>query len=465
MITFPDGFLWGAATSHFQIEGNPVEIANRSSDWAEWTVADGRIADSTTADQACQFYSRYSSDLEILKELNLNSFRISINWPAICPESSPASQPLLVDIEQVEHYRRLLTEIKAKGIKTFVTLFHFCLPKRLSDKGGWLSKDTVEEFVRLAGYLAREYKGLVDYWITLNEPLAYTYQGYLAGEWPPGLKHAYPEAFLSIRRMLEAHAGAYHAIHAEDSKAKVSYTLHWRPFMARRKTSPADLMVQHLRNSVFNHLFPKAVHSGRIRLPFVFMWDKRLQELTSPIAGLKDSIDYLAINYYTRDVCEFSFEPPFDLFGVKSVKREIEVDAMGWESYPEGLYDVLTNGVKPYRFDSKGRDLPVIVTENGYAAVFPADMTEGDWSLADDARVNYLKAHVLAMHAAIKAGANVKGYLHWSLLDNFEWAEGLRIRFGLVRIAFPTQIRTLRKSALVFADIALRNGLEENNAG
>jgi beta-glucosidase len=463
MKSFPEGFLWGAATSHFQVEGNPAEIAPRSSDWAVWTAGDGRIADSSTADQACEFFTRYPDDIDLLAKLNLNAFRISLNWPTLCPQASKPGEPFAVDKAQVEHYRKLLTAIKAKGIKTFVTLFHFCLPRRLADQGGWLNPETAQEFGRFAQFLAREYKGLVDYWMTINEPLAYVYQGYVAGVWPPGLKHSYPEAFQCVRNMLVGHAAAYHAIHSEDASASVSYTMHWRPFIARNKFNPADLMVQHMRNAIFNHLFPRAVQTGTLSFPFPCNFFSHVKDLVGPIPGLKDSIDFLAINYYTRDLCKFDMGNGFDLFGV-TVAPEIEPNAMGWETYPQGLYDLLVSEIPPYHFDSKGRERPIIITENGYASAFPADLAEGDWSLEDEQRVQYLHLHLLAIHRAICAGVNVKGYLHWALLDNFEWAEGLRIRFGLVRVAFPTQERTLRKSALVYADIARCNAIDSVNA-
>ena len=461
MIIFPEGFLWGAATSHFQVEGNPAEISTRCSDWAAWTGSDGRIADRTTADQACEFFTRYPADLDLLSQLNLNAFRISFNWPAICPEASSPTSVLAVNYEQVEYYRKLLSDIKARGIKTFATLFHFCLPRRLAEAGGWINPATAKEFGRLAQFLAREYKGLVDYWVTINEPLAYAYQGYVAGVWPPGLKNSYPEAFMCVRNMLEGHARAYEAIHAEDADAKVSYTMHWRHFVARTTISPTDQVARYLRNAVFNHLFPKAIQTGSIAFPFPLNLQDYIRRLSGPIVGLKDSMDYLAINYYTRDVCEFVYAPPFNLFGAKSVREDIELNGMGWETYPDGLYKCLSEEIKPYRFSSKGEERPIIITENGYASVFSANMTDGDWSLDDEPRIRYLHSHLLAIHRAIKNGIKVQGYLHWALLDNFEWAEGLCMRFGLIRVAFPTQERALRKSAIFYSKIAARNGIDD----
>lgn len=463
MLRFPDQFLWGAATSHFQIEGNPLEIASRSSDWSNWTFDNGHIADRTTADQACEFYKRYAADLDLLSKLNLNAFRFSINWAAICPETSSHTTPLTLNRQEVERYRELLTTLKAKGITTFATLFHFCLPKRLAQIGGWQSQTTVQEFVRLAELLAHEYKGLVDYWLTINEPLVYAYQGYVAGRWPPGLERAYEQAFLCVRHMLEAHALAYQAIHSQDSRAKVSYTMHWRPFHALNPWNPSDQAARHLRNRIFNHLFPTAVQTGTLTFPLPFKLQKFVQRISGPIVHLKDSIDYLAINYYTRDICQFRFKRPFDMFGVKALPKEQELDGMGWENYPHGLYELLTDGIKPYRLDSKLHQRPIIITENGWAGAFPADMQEGDWSLDDQPRIAYLLSHLMAIHKAISQGINVKGYLHWSLLDNFEWAEGLRTRFGLVRVAFPTQERRFRKSAEVYADIARLNAIDTNS--
>jgi beta-glucosidase len=460
MNKFPNDFLWGVATSHFQIEGNPIEISARSSDWAAWTVLDGHIADRTTADQACEFYSRYSTDLDLLSELNLNALRISLNWPAICPEPITGKNPLPVNRAELDRYFQILAKAKAKGIKTFVTLFHFCLPTWLAERGGWNNRVAIDEFRTFTELVVEEYKDLVDYWITLNEPLAYAYQSYIAGGWPPGLKHDFHFAFMSLRNMLEAHGAAYHVIHEADPNASVSFTTHWRPFMARNPLSPADQMVANYRNQVFNHIFPNACQTGSLEFPFPFTLAELVKKISGPVPNVKDTMDYLAINYYTRDICEFKVGFPIDLFGVRSDVAKKALDGMGWESYPDGLYHLLTNDLAKYKKDLSGRIRPIFITENGYADVFPADLSEGDWSIDDGERAKYLHQHVEAIHRAIKDGANVKGYLHWSLLDNFEWAEGLRMRFGLVRVAYPTQERRLRKSARVYAEIAKNNAID-----
>jgi beta-glucosidase len=197
-----------------------------------------------------------------------------------------------------------------------------------------------------------------------------------------------------------------------------------------------------------------------MEFPFPISLYKDVRHIAGPIPGLKGTVDYLAVNYYTRELSEFRWKWPFDIFGAQSMEHEFEVSCMGWENYPHGLYGLLTEDLAPFKNNPDGTAREIIITENGYAAAFPADLSEGDWSLVDDMRISYLTTHIEALHRAIKAGANVRGYLYWSLTDNFEWAEGLRPRFGLVRIAYPTQERTLRKSAEVYANIAKQNGID-----
>lgn len=463
VLQFPEGFLWGAATSHFQVEGHPVEIKSRLSDWSQWAAVAGNISDSTTADAACDFVSRYLDDIELLSGLNLGALRISLNWAVLCPDDESGNRTSLSP-EGVLYYKKLLGTLKERGITTFVTLFHFCLPNWLAAEGGWLGPRTAKEFGKFAEMVAVELGDYIDYWITINEPLPYAYQGYVEGSWPPGQKHHYVNAFQCVHNMLEGHALAYHAIHKVKPDAPVSFTNHWRPFIPCNRWNPLDHLVTHMRNRVFNHMFPHAIKTGHMHFPFPLRLRKAINELCKPIEGLKGTMDYSGVNYYTRDLSHHSFEAPFDVFGRSSRAANTEISCMGWESYPDGLYEVLTNELKQYTVRHDGKECPIIITENGFATLFPAHLVEGDWSLTDDYRIKYMISHLKAMHKAIKKGANVKGYLYWSLLDNFEWAEGLKARFGLVRVAFPTQERTLRKSAHVYAKIASSNALDNRTA-
>ncbi len=455
-LRFPEDFLWGVSTSAYQVEGHPAEARHRLSDWSRWAINHGNIVDGTTADAACEFYARYPDDLEICRSLGINCFRLSLNWPVLRPRRT---SNFSLDSRALAYYRKLLSDIKAAGMKTFVTLFHFCLPAWLADVGGWNNPLTLLEFERYAGAAAAELGDLVDYWLTLNEPLVYIYQGYINGIWPPGHQRNYLLAFKTIRRMLEGHAAAYRAIHQASPGAQVSYVIHWRPFAPRNKLNPLDQVVRFYRDRIFNHIFPHAVESGELTFPPPIGSEPPIKKISGPIDGLKGSVDYLAINYFTREICEFRPSWPPDIFGVQSDVCVLETTGMGWEVYPEGLYYLLTEDIAPYRFGGDGQERAIFITENGMADPYPAALSKGDWSIEDDNRVKYMVAHLVAIHRAIANGVNVKGYMHWSLIDNFEWSEGLRPRFGLVRVSYPTQERTLRKSAEVFSQIVQHNAL------
>lgn len=283
---FPENFLWGAATSHFQVEGHPEEIEKRLSDWAQWTAETGRIADRTTADQACEFYYRYEEDINLIRSLNLNAFRLSFNWPALMPDTGNGV-PRQLQKEPVEYYRRILNILKEHNIKVFATLFHFTLPDWLARDGGWNSPIAVQEFGRFSELIAAEFGDLVDYWITINEPLAYAYQGYVSGLWPPGVRGDYIAAFACVKKLLEAHAAAYDAIKGHDSQAQISYTLHWRPFQPKNPYNPLDSLVRYYRDYTFNHLFPNSVQTGEFSFPAPICWNKKIASISGPMSGLK----------------------------------------------------------------------------------------------------------------------------------------------------------------------------------
>ena len=455
ILKFPDGFLWGAATSHFQVEGHPKEIDGTLSDWSRWTKEEGRISDKSHADQACEFYFRFEEDLSLIKDLNLGAFRLSLNWPALLDEEGGGQ----LDREQVDYYKRVLSGLKENGVKTFVTLFHFCLPEALSRAGGWQNPATAEAFGRFSELVAKELDGLVDYWITINEPLAYVYQGFISGFWPPGKSHDYISAFTAMRNFLYGHSLAYDAL-KKFSSAPVSFTCHWRPFLPKNRFSPLDHMVRFYRDRIFNHLFPQAVDEGHLHFPQPLGLSREIRQLEGEIPGLKGKCDFLAINYYTRELSRFKMGWPIDIFGECSMENELAVSDMGWEIYPKGLYDLLVTETLPYQKNGDGTARPVVITENGYANLFPPEMADGDWSLSDEQRVSYLRLHLEQLYRAIKRGVDVRGYLYWSLLDNFEWAEGLSARFGLVRVSYPTQERLLRASARVYQEIARNNALQ-----
>lgn len=460
LFKFPDDFLWGTATSAFQVEGHPGEIEARSSDWSVWTQESGRIQDMTSADSACEFFYRYEKDIALCKSLNMNAFRLGLNWSALCPSRAYASS---FEPRALNYYRKILEHLKQEGMTTFVTLFHFCLPQWLADSGGWLNPATADAFEQYSKEAARQFGDLVDYWTTINEPMVYVYQGYVSGLWPPGEKQNYAHSFKALREILRGHALSYWAIKKICPEAQISVTKHWRPFSCRQWMNPFNQMARFLRDRCFNHVYLQAIEKGSLDFPFPLTVLKEIRDLCGPIEGLKGTLDYLAINYYAREICEFRWQWPFDFFGQESDYREFKTNDLGWEIWPEGLYFLLTEDLAPYRYDSSGNRRKIFITENGYASRYEANLDEGDWSLADRERSMYLVSHLMAVYRAIEDGANVHGYLHWSLLDNFEWAEGLSARFGLVRVSYPTQERNPRQSANVYAKIAGQNGLNQED--
>ncbi|HMO21848.1 MAG TPA: family 1 glycosylhydrolase [Candidatus Melainabacteria bacterium] len=461
IIKFPEDFLWGVSASHFQIEGYPTEVERRLSDWSRWTEEEGRILDGSNADRACEFHKRYLDDIELIGELNLKAYRTSLNWAALMPEGpGTVSRERQFAPGVVEYYRDLFSRLKERGIKVFVTLFHFCLPDWLAEEGGWTSPRVADEFETFADLARQHFGDLVDYWMTVNEPMAYIYQGYVAGNWPPGASQDYLGAFVAIRSMLTAHARAYHALKGGEDAVQVSFANHWRPFAPERKWSPLDLMVTHYRERVFNHIFPESIDEGALNIPAPLSGRKEFRALEGEIPGLKKSMDFLAVNYYTRELSRFDLSWPPDLFGTRSKRADYPVNGLGWEVYPEGFYRVLTSDINPYLIDSKGHNRPVFVTENGFATLFSPDLSAGDWSISDRERCDYLISHLVVLKKAIEAGVNIKGYLHWSLTDNFEWSEGLTPRFGLVRVSYEDQARKLRESAELYSKIAAANALE-----
>lgn len=457
VIEFPEGFLWGASVSHFQVEGNRSEIDRRLSDWSKWTEEHGKIEDGTNADSACEMASRYKEDIALLEELNLNAFRTSLNWAHLLPEPPTKNGERKFDSEAVKYYKDFLGHLKEKGFKVFLSLFHFCLPEWLAADGGWTNEVTAREFGEFAKLAKEHFNDQVDYWITINEPLVYAYHSYVTGNWPPGNHADYLSAFITVRNLLHGHALAYRELKGDKP---VGFSNHCTPFFPEKPWSPLDHMCSYYREQVVNHTFPKSIQAGRLVMPWPFSKQKEIVDLMDEIPYLKGSLDFLGVNYYSRELSRFEFKLPFDIFGSKSEYNQYPVNDLGWEVFPDGLLKVLSKDMKPYLERSDGSKIPVFITENGFCRKFDAQLTDGDWSLNDEDRCNYLISHLVVLKKALDRGVNVNGYIHWSLMDNFEWAEGLCARFGLYRVAFPNQVRTKRKSASIYADIASSNRLE-----
>jgi beta-glucosidase len=413
---FPDGFLWGAATSAHQVEGG----CDRN-DWWAWEEA-GRVRQRSGA--ACDHYHRFREDFDLARSLHHNAHRLSLEWSRIEPEEGRYSEA------EIGHYREVLRALVERGIEPVVTLLHFTLPRWLAERGGWEHPAIESLFERLVTRVVGEYRHLARRWITINEPVVAVYKGYLIGEWPPGVT-SYPRALMAVRRMLRTHVRAYHAIHAVQPEARVGIAQHMLELSICDPWSLRDRLSTQARDFLMNFLFLDALDTGALRVPGLF-WER---------LPMRRTLDFIGINYYTRDfVRNGGFDLPGLLGSACKLDHHQQVgkrSSLGWEVYPEGLGRFL------HRLKRFG--LPVLITENG--------ISTGD----DEDRWTFLVLHLWQVARAISDGVPVAGYLHWSLLDNFEWADGYDARFGLVGVDYATQRRTVRESARRLGEIMATN--------
>lgn len=378
---FPEGFLWGAATASYQVEGG---IEN--TDWAE-ASREGKVP---VCGRACDHYHKFEADFDLAKSLNHNATRISIEWARIEPEEGKFNE------EEIEHYRKVLEALRLRNIQPFVTLWHFTEPLWFSKSGGFLRKDSADIFARYCGFVVKRLGGETAFWMTINEPQIIFFDGYVKGKFPP-FKRSVITGLSVLGTMARAHKSAYKAIKAVAPKAKVGMATH---------------------NNFFdfgsNFLFMP------LSMFLSWFWNRRFLNMT---AGHHD---FIGLNHYFHTTLGWS---------PKNVVRS----DMGWEMHPESLYQCLME-LGRYK-------IPVYITENGLA------------DAEDSRRSSYIEGYLAKMHNAIKDGVDVRGYLHWSLMDNYEWAEGFTKRFGLIKINYETLERTVRPSARVYAEICRTNSL------
>jgi beta-glucosidase len=414
---FPGGFLWGASTSAYQVEGG-----NTYCDWYEWEAA----GNSQMCGEACGHYRLYPEDFAMAKELGHNAHRLGLEWSRL--EKTEG----VWDSAEWDHYKKALDKLLEFGIEPFLTLNHFTMPLWLSKKGSWLSDESPFFFARFAEKASRELGSRVKYWITINEPNILATLAYFWGQWPPCHKD-FSETQTVLINMLKGHALSYAAIKGSSSegvKPLVGVAKAVTAFHPCRRSSLQDRLAAHRRDRFHNHSFISSLLSGRVELA------GRKEKL--PGAG---TLDFIGLNYYFRQFIRndrpFSKDPFGEVCSTSHHPGSGAITDMGWEIYPRGLYEVVKSFSR-YR-------LPLFVTENGIA------------TRDDDTRKDYIKNHLLALLKAISEGSPVKGYLHWSLLDNFEWDSGYSKKFGLVEVDFDTQKRTIRDSARYYSQV-IRSG-------
>lgn len=412
-LKFPEGFLWGSATSSHQVEGGT------NNQWSQWEKENAeRLAieaktkwkpwqqenfpamfekENYISGLACDHYNRYEHDFDIAKELGHNAHRFSIEWSRIQPEEGK------FDEKEIEHYRKVLIALRERGLEPFVTLWHWTNPIWIEEKGGASSKQFAENFEKYTKRMAEEYGDLVKFWVTINEPMSVIPTCYLTGVWPPQKKNPFL-ALRTYKTLSDAHMKAYDAIHAIAPTANVGFANIVAFFEPNNSDSFLDKAIVKIAEYFSNKKFLKMT---------------------------KQKNDFLALQYY--------FHHKISFFKGRTNKNE-SVNDLNWEIYQEGIYHLL-KWMKEY-------NLPIYITENGLA------------DAGDEKRDGLIKNGLYWMHKAISEGVDVRGYFYWSLLDNFEWDKGFWPRFGLVEVDFKSQERKIRPSALEYAKICKSNELE-----
>jgi beta-glucosidase len=429
---FPPGFVWGAATASYQVEGAVGADGRGESIWDRFAHTPGRVAGGDTGDVACDHYHRYREDVALMADLGLDAYRFSVAWPRIIPDGTGP-----VNAAGLDFYDRLVDELCARGIAPHATLYHWDLPQALEDAGGWPARATAEAFARYADVVARRIGDRAASIATINEPWCPSYLGYRTGVHAPGRTE--PAASLaSAHHLLVAHGLAMQAIRAAAPGTPAGIVLNFEP-KRPASTHPLDLEAAAVEHDQFNRWFLDPVTGLDYPDVGARAWGWHREEvLPGDMALAAAPIDFLGINYYTSRTVRSPLLMPLDEAGASP-----ERTSQGWEVHPEGLTEVLE------LVRSRTGELPLYVTENGAAY----ESADGD-RIRDPERVSYLRRHVEAARTAIGHGVPLKGYFVWSLFDNFEWHEGYAHRFGIVDVDFETQERRVRDSGRYWASLA-----------
>ena len=424
-------FLLGTATASYQIEGAIHEDGRLPSIWDTFSATPGKVLKGDTGEVACDHYHRWQEDVDMLSSLNVDGYRLSIAWPRVMDEQGQPNR------KGIEFYKNLLDGLKAKGLKTFVTLYHWDLPQYLEDRGGWLNRDTAYRFAEYAELMSRELAGKVDAWMTLNEPWCSAFLGYANGHHAPGLSNI-RYATQAMHHLLLGHGLAVPILRKNDPGSQVGIVANVGRGTANSDSAAdqraAELFeIQH-NNWILDPLLKKQIPQALFDLwpgaePLVLEGD--LEIIGAPM-------DFLGINYYFRTNVKSDGAHGF----VEAPPEGVERTQMGWEVYPQGLQELLIGFHKTYP-----NLPPIYITENGMAS--DDEVVNGE--VVDDQRLSFLNRHLAAVDAAAKAGVDIRGYFIWSLMDNFEWAFGYERRFGIVHVDYQTQKRTLKRSANLIA--------------
>ncbi|NWF65193.1 MAG: glycoside hydrolase family 1 protein [Chloroflexi bacterium] len=415
---FPKGFLWGTATASHQVEGG-----NTNNNWHKWEEDGHTVHKSGLA--ADWWNGRWREDFDRAAETGQNAHRLSIEWSRVQPT------PDKWDEEAVEKYRLMLRVLRERNMTALVTLHHFTEPLWVTERGAWETEEIVPLFEKYARKMVDALKEYTNLWVTINEPNVYALSGYGIGVFPPGKKDL-KQAMVVLANMLRGHAAAYRAIHELQPESRVGYALHFRPMAPRTGWNPLDRLMRNIRYEGVNMGFPTGISSGVMKTP--------LGSFNIPEA--KGTQDYLGLNYYSVDTVWFDLAKAGEMFSNSGYPKNADMSDTNFiANVPEGIYDSVKWIVRTYP------NLPIIITENGVE----------DYD--DHMRPRYLAQHLHQVWRAVNFNWPVKGYFHWSLVDNFEWERGWTQRFGLWGLDVDTQKRIRRPSVDFYAEICKENGI------
>ena len=417
--SFPKSFLWGTATSSHQVEGN-----NQNNDWSQWEAEPDRIHQNQRAGAACDWWGgRWREDFDRAAEMGQNSHRLSLEWSRL--EPAPGEW----DVSAEKTYREILSGARSRGLAPMVTLHHFTNPQWLMAKSDWAEPEVVEHFAAYTRRVVEAFGDLTGHWVTINEPNVYAYSGYASGDFPPG-KQDFGDAIEVMKNMTRAHARAYRIIHNLQPHAQVGLAHHYRSMIPAQALHPLNKVVANLRSNLFNNTIPIACAEGVFKLPW----------RTIEMPEAKGTQDFFGLNYYTREQIAFDPLAPGEMFGRGFFPEGADLSPTKFiANEPDGFWQALKWA---HTFN-----LPIYVTENG--------VEDED----DGLRQRYLVQHIRRLWDAVNFNWRVKGYYHWSLVDNFEWERGWSQRFGLWQLDPATQERTKRRSADLYAAICQEGAL------
>ena len=445
MNQFPPGFIWGAATAAYQVEGAWNEDQKGESIWDRFSHTPGKIENGDTGDVACDHYHRWQEDIDLMTAIGLQAYRFSISWPRIFPEGRGLPNQAGIDF-----YSKLVDSLLENGIEPYLTLYHWDLPQTLQDLGGWPARSTAEAFVEYADLVSQRLGDRVHNWITFNEPFVSAWIGHMEGRHAPGHQDV-DEMLAASHHLLLAHGWSVPVIKENAADSQVGIVLNLSG-MVPASNSYADRTAARRRDGFVNRWYLDPLAARGYPLDIVQYFGQPMDfVLENDLGIIARPVDFLGVNYYTRWVVR-SEDIPEEENEPQTVFVNPNPTEMGWEVYPEGLYEILGRIHFDYKFNK------LYITENG--AAFP-DMVNSSGRVEDPLRIAYLKDHLKSVSKAIAAGIPVKGYFVWSLMDNFEWAHGYSMRFGLTYVDYGTQARIMKSSAEWYQAVINSNAVVE----